>query len=128
LAAWEGKYLEQLMIAQVSYGSCPTCEIPKGRPMRHSPFRPLDNSRDQHIYSDQLDDNHIDTLDTLGVHTIHTQFWEYLLSNVYRLSQPDELHQLPLGFVRDLLHWLLKNLKARNVKDQFDNGFTWVPQ
>jgi hypothetical protein len=26
------------------------------------------------------------------------------------------------------LHWLLKYLKARNVKDQFDNQFTSVPQ
>jgi len=26
-----------------------------------------------------------------------------------------------LGLVKDLLHWLLKYLKSRNVKDQFDN-------
>jgi len=38
------------------------------------------------------------------------------------------LHQLLLGLVKDLLHWLLKYLKARNVKDQFDNRFTSVPQ
>jgi hypothetical protein len=33
-----------------------------------------------------------------------------------------------LGLVKDLLHWLLKYLKARNVKDQFDNRFTSVPR
>jgi hypothetical protein len=33
-----------------------------------------------------------------------------------------------LGLVKDLLHWLLKYLKDRNVKDQFDNPFTLVPQ
>jgi hypothetical protein len=38
------------------------------------------------------------------------------------------LHQLLLGLVNDLLHWLLKYLKARNVKDQFDNRFTLVPR
>jgi hypothetical protein len=38
------------------------------------------------------------------------------------------LHQLLLGLVKDLLHWLLKYLKARNVQDQFDNRFTSVPQ
>jgi hypothetical protein len=38
------------------------------------------------------------------------------------------LHQLLLGLVKDLLHWLLKYLKARNVKDQFDNQFTSVPR
>jgi len=104
------------------------CEIPKGAPMGHSAFRPLDNSRDQHVYSELLEDNHIDALDTLGVHPIHNQFWQYPLCNVYQLWQPDELHQLLLGLVKDLLHWLLKYLKARNVKDQFDNRFTLVPQ
>jgi hypothetical protein len=38
------------------------------------------------------------------------------------------LHQPLLGLFKDLLHWLLQNLKPRNVKDQFDNGFTSVPQ
>jgi hypothetical protein len=38
------------------------------------------------------------------------------------------LHQLLLALVKDLLHWLLKYLKARNVKDQFDNRFTSAPQ
>jgi len=104
------------------------CEIPKGTLMGHSAFRPLDNSRDQHVYSELLEDNHIDALDTLGVHPIRNQFWQYPLCNVYRLWQPDELHQLLLGLVKDLLHWLLKYLKARNVKDQFDNRFTSAPR
>ena len=33
LAAWVGDYPEQVMITQVSYGSCPMCKIPKGAPM-----------------------------------------------------------------------------------------------
>ena len=116
------------MIAQDSYGSCPMCEIPKGAQMGHSTFRPLDNSSNQHIYSELLEDNHIDALHTVGVHPICNQFWQYPLCNVNRLWQPDELHQLLLGLVKDLLHWLLKYLKARNVKDQFDNQFTSVRQ
>jgi len=64
----------------------------------------------------------------LGVHPIRNQFWQYPFCNVYRLCQPDEMHQLLLGLVKDLLHWLLKYLKARNVKDQFDNRFTSVPR
>jgi len=127
LAAWVGDYPEQFMIAQVSYGSCPMCEIPEGVPMGHSTFRPLDNSREQHIYLELLEDNHIDTLHTLGIHPIRDQFWHHPLCNVYRLWQPDELHQLLLGLVNDLWHWLLKYLKARNFKDQFDNRFTSVP-
>jgi len=75
-----------------------------------------------------LDETNIDYLHTLGFHLIRNQFWQYPLFNVYRLWQPDELHQLLLGLVKDLLHWLLKYQKARNVKDQFDNRFTSVPR
>jgi len=128
LAAWVGDYPEQVIIAQVLYGSCPMCEIPEGTPMGHSTCRALDNSWEQHVHSELLDETSIDVLHTLHVHPIHNQFWQFPLCNVYRLWQPDELHQLLLGLVKDLLHWLLKYLKARNVKDQFDNGFTSVPQ
>jgi hypothetical protein len=97
------------------------CEIPKGVLIGHPIFRPLDKSRDQHMYSEQPVHNNIDALHTLGVQPIRNQFWQYPLCNVYRLWQPDELHQLLLGLVNDLLHCLLKYLKARQVKDQFDN-------
>jgi len=128
LAAWVGDYPEPVMLAQVSSGSCPMCEIPKDAPMGHPAFRPLDNPPDQHVYMELLDETNIDVLHTLGVHPIRNQFWQYPLCNVYRLWQPDELHQLLQGLVKDILHWLLKYLKARNVKDQFDNRFTSVPQ
>jgi hypothetical protein len=103
------------------------CKIPNGVQMGHSTFGPLNNSRDQHIHSEQLEDNNNDVLHTLGVHPMCNLFWQYPLSNGYRLWKPDELHQLLLGLVKDLLHWLLKYLKARNVTDQFDNRFTSVP-
>jgi len=128
LAAWVGDYPKQVMVAQVSYGSCPMCEIPKGAPMGHSTFRLLNNSRDQHIYSELLEDNHIDPLHTLGVCPICNQVWQYPLCNVYRLWQPDELHQLLLGLVEDLLCWLLKYLKGRNVKDRCYSQSTSVPR
>jgi len=127
-AAWVRDYPEQVMIAQVSYGSCPMCEIPKGAPMGHSTCRVLDNPRDQHVYSELLDETNIYVLHTLHVHPTRNQFWQFPLCNVYRLWQPDELHQLLLGLVKDLLHWLLKFLKTRNVKDQFDNRFSAVPR
>ena len=126
LAVWVGYYPKQIMIAQVSYGSSPMCEISKGAPMGHSTFPPLDISRDQPNYSELPKDNHIDALHTFGVHPIRNQFWQYPRCNVYRLWQPDKLHQLLLGLVNDRLHWLLKYLKPRNVKDQFDNLFTSV--
>jgi len=89
--------------------------------MGHPTFRRLDNPRDQHVYFELLDETNTDVLHTLGVHPIRNQFWQYPLCNGYRLWQPNELHQLLLGLVKDLLHWLLKYRKARNVKDRFDN-------
>jgi len=126
LAAWVGDYPEQAMVAQVSYGSCPMCEITKGEQMGHSNFQPLDNLRDQHIYSELLQDNNLEPLHTLGVHPIRNQFWQYLLCNAYCLWQLDEFHQPHLGLFKDLLHWLLNYLIAREVTDQIDNRFTSV--
>jgi hypothetical protein len=127
LAAWVGDYPEEVMIAHVSYGSCPIFEVPNGALTGYSTVRPLDNSRDQHIYSELLEDNHIEALRNLGVHPIPSLFWQYPLCNLYRLWQPDELHQLLLGLVGDLLHRLLKYLKGRNVKDRFDDRLKSVP-
>jgi len=92
LAAWVGDYPEEVMIAQVSYGSCQMCEIPKGAMMGDSTCRALDNSLDQHVHSELLDETNIDVLHTCHVHPIRNQFWQFPLGNVYRLWQPDELH------------------------------------
>jgi hypothetical protein len=96
--------------------------------MVRSTCRALDDSRDQHVYSKLLDETNIDVLHTLHVHPIHNQFCQFSFCNVYQLWQPDELHQLLLGLVKDFLHWLLKHLKATNVTDQYDNRFTSVPR
>jgi len=109
------------MDAKVSYGSCRMCEIRKGVPMGYSTCQTLFSSPEQHSYLEQLEHNNIDALHTLGVHPIHNQFWQYPLYNVYWLWQPDRLHQLLLGLVKDPVNRLLKYLKVTNVKDQFDN-------
>jgi hypothetical protein len=106
LASWAEDHPDADMVAQISYGSCPMCKIPKGAPMGHLSFLPLLISQDQHIYSELLADNNIDSLHTLGVHLICNQFWQYPLCNVYRLWQTDTLYQLLSGLVQDLLHRL----------------------
>ena len=128
LAAWVGDFPAQILVGEVSYGSCPRCNIPKGALMGHSTFRPLYNPRDQHVYLELLDETSIDVPYTLVVCPFRDQLWQYPLCNVYRVWQPYELHQLLLGLVKDLLHWLLKYLRARNFKNQFDNRFTSVPR
>jgi len=116
------------MITEVSYDWRPMCEILIGVRMGHSNDRHLESSRDGHSYSEHLDETHVDVLHTPRVHSIRNQFWQFPLCNQYQLWQPDELHQLLLGLVKDLLHWLLIYLKASNVKDQFDARFTSVPE
>ena len=128
LAVWVGDNPARVMIAQVLYCLRPMCELLTGTPMGHSTCWALDSSRDHHVYSERQDETNIDDLHTLRVHPICNQFSQFPLCNVYQLWQPDEMHQLLLGLVKDLLHWLLKYQKARNVKDQFDNRFTSVPR
>jgi len=127
LAARVGDHPDHFMVAQSSSGSCLMCAIPNGGPKGHSTFLPLDSSRDQPIYSELLEDTNIDALHIVGVHSIHNYFWQYSLCNVYRFWQPDELHQLLLGLVKDLLHCLLNHLTARYVKNWVDNQFTSIP-
>jgi hypothetical protein len=45
-AAWVVDYPEEVMVAHVSSGSWPRCEIPKGPPMGHSTIQPLDDPQD----------------------------------------------------------------------------------
>jgi len=103
------------------------CEISLGALMVHSTFQLLHNSKDQHVDSELLGEPNLDNLHYFVVNPMWTPFWQYPLCNVSRLWQPDEINQLLLGLVKDLLHWLLRYVKPRNVKDQFDNRFTLVP-
>jgi hypothetical protein len=102
LAARVGDYLEQVLVSQVSYGSCQMCDIPNGEHIAHSIFRPLHISSGYYIYSELVDDINLGALHTLGVCPIRNPFWQYPLCNAYRLWLPDELHQLLFGFVTDL--------------------------
>jgi len=96
------------------------CEIPKGVMMGHSSSGLLDNPRAHDVDSELLDEPNLDVLHSLRVYPIRNQFGQYPPCNVYRLWHPDQSHQLLLGLVKDLLHWLPKYLKAKNVKEQFD--------
>jgi hypothetical protein len=61
------------------------------------------------------------------IHPICNKFWQFHRCIFYLLWQSDELHQLLLELVKNLFHWLFKNLKARNVKNHFDHWFILVP-
>jgi len=92
LTSWGDVYPDKVMIALVSYGTCPLCEISNDALIWHSTFGPLHNSRDEPDYTELLDEMDIDTLHTIGLRTIRNQFWQYPLWNVHQLWPPDELH------------------------------------
>jgi len=106
LVSWVEEYPDQVIVAPVSYGSHPLCEIPKVAPMGHSTLQPLNYSGDQPLCSEILDKYNIDVLHTLGINPIQNRFGQYPLCNVRQLCQPDELHRLLLDLVKDLLHRL----------------------
>ena len=58
---------------------------------------------------------------------ITNPFWNYPLCDVYRLWQPDTLHQLYLGIVKDLFEWVTEYMNMRALKAEFDAWFTSVP-
>jgi len=108
LPAWVGYYPEQVIVAQVTYGSTQICEMAKVAPIRYSTSWRLDNSRHQHGHLELLKITNMDDLLTPAVYPIHNQFWEFPLCNNDRLWQLAELHQLLLTFVKDSLHHISK--------------------
>jgi len=102
LATWVGDYLEHVMMAEVSYGSGPMCEIPNGAALGHSTCHVLNKSKDYRVQSAHLDETNIYILHTVHVHSICNLFWQFALRNIYQLGQPDALLQLLLGFVKGL--------------------------
>jgi len=58
----------------------------------------------------------------LVFYSIWNQFWQYSLRNVYHLWQPDEVHQLFLGLVKDWLHYLFKYLKLEMSRVDLTKG------
>jgi len=85
-------YPEHVMIAQVTDGWCPICDIPQCLLTGHSTCQALANSRAQHVYSELLDETNNDVLHILHVQPICNQFWQLPLFYVSQLWQPDELH------------------------------------
>jgi len=85
LAACVGDYLEQVMVAQVSYGLYRMLEIPTGVPIGRSTVWPVEHPHDPHVYWERLDETNIKVLHNLGVYPICNLFWQYPLCNIYRL-------------------------------------------
>ncbi|KAJ7269176.1 hypothetical protein C8J57DRAFT_1066810 [Mycena rebaudengoi] len=110
VACYIGDYPEQVLVACVKTGLCPTCEIEHGKlgeGLADCPLRHLGKILDA-----------LDTLDTGG--TIYAQacaeagikpvvhpFWEHLpYTNIFSSITSDILHQLYQGIIKHLIEWL----------------------
>lgn len=125
LAAWIGDYPEITTLTQIIGGACPICEIPKGPVMGHDKPTRKFKPRSVEEYQERLGD--VDELKQVYLQPIANLIWDYPLCNVYRLWQPDTLHQLYLGIVKDLFEWVTDYMKIRGLKAEFDARFTSVP-
>ena len=126
LAAWIGDYPEISTLTQIIGGACPVCEIPKGIAMGHDKQSRKFKPRCVAEYQGRLDDC-ADELKQVHLQPMSNLFWDYPLCDVYRLWQPDTLHQLYLGIVKDLFQWVTGYMKIRGMKEEFDARFTSVP-
>jgi len=65
---------EEVMVARVLYGTCPTSELSQGAPMGYLTFQPLKTSFNQHVYWEHLEETDIHALHTVAVRPICNHF------------------------------------------------------
>ena len=115
-----------MTLTQIIGSACPVCEVPKGPAMGHDTQTRKYKPRYRAQYLERLDDC-TDELKAANLRPIANPFWDYPLYDVYQLWQPDTLHQLYLGIVKDLFKWVTEYMKMQGLKAEFDARFTSVP-
>ncbi|KAJ6495119.1 hypothetical protein C8R45DRAFT_927065 [Mycena sanguinolenta] len=109
-ATFVGDYPQQVLVAAVKTGECPTCEVPRnelGDGDSNYPLRNLGRVLDA---LDQLDNGstaYARACKDAGIKPVYHPFWEGLpYTNIFRSISPDILHQLYQGVVKHLIAWL----------------------
>ncbi|KAJ6450612.1 hypothetical protein C8R45DRAFT_1057188 [Mycena sanguinolenta] len=109
-ATFVGDYPEQVLVAAVKTGECPTCEVPRnelGDGDSNYSLRNLGRVLDA---LDQLDNGstaYARACKDAGIKPVYHPFWEGLpYTNIFRSISPDILHQLYQGVVKHLIAWL----------------------
>lgn len=111
LAAYIGDYPEQVLVAGIKTGNCPTCPIPRdqiGDPSLVEEPRDIEPILDAYEVLDYSDHRHFTKkCKEAGVKPIQHPFWRHLpFLNIYRSITPDILHQLYQGNIKHLIGWL----------------------
>ena len=114
IAAWIGDNPEITTLTQIIGGACPVCEVPNGPAMGHERQTRKYKPRCSAEYQERLDDC-TDVLKAANLQPIANPFWDYPFCVVYRLWQPDTLHQLYRWIVKDLFEWVTEYIKMRGL-------------
>ncbi|TFK66815.1 hypothetical protein BDN72DRAFT_771496 [Pluteus cervinus] len=109
-ATFIGDYPEQILVACVKKGECPSCDIPYdeiGEGIGDFIFRDLEDILDALDSISQGPTAYNKACKDAGIKPVQHPFWEQLpYSHVYRSITPDILHQLYQGFIKHLIQWL----------------------
>ncbi|TFK60899.1 hypothetical protein BDN72DRAFT_778839 [Pluteus cervinus] len=109
-ATFIGDYLEQILVACVKKGECPSCTIPYdevGDGIANYPFRDLEDVLDALETISKGPTAYNQACKDAGIKPVQHPFWEQLpYSHIYRSITPDILHQLYQGFIKHLVKWL----------------------
>ena len=126
LAAWIADYPEHLLITKVRNGAYPMCEISKPE-MGHETGPKIGKKRDAVHYQQLLGRDAEDELEALNVRPTNNRLWDYPLCDVYRLWQPDTLHQFYLGLAKTTIEWLMQYLERHGLMNRFNKRFKSIP-
>ena len=102
------------------------CEVPKGPAMGQDKQTRKYKPRCCGEYQERLVDCTA-KLKMANLLPIANPFCDYPLCDVYRHWQPDTLHQLYLGIVKELFEWVTEYMKMRGLKAEFNAQFKLVP-
>ncbi|KAJ7782081.1 hypothetical protein B0H14DRAFT_3585698 [Mycena olivaceomarginata] len=109
VACYIGDYPEQLLVACVKTGWCPTCDCEHGNLGDSNKF-PLRNLENILAALDTLDDGgtiYSEACRDAGIKPVVHPFWENLpYTNIFTSFTSDVLHQLYQGIIKHLIKWL----------------------
>ena len=111
LAAYVGDYPEQVLVACVKSGECPSCPADrKGIGELDSVCEPRDNLPILEALATIFNDtaaNFTKACINTGIKPIQYPFWQNLpYVNIYRSITPDILHQIYQGIVKHVISWV----------------------
>lgn len=128
LAAWVADSPEYNVITRSVQNSCPRCEIPI-QEMGHHDGGSLNHklrcsNEMETLFEAPYTPGQRDMMDAVDIWRKPNFFWRLPLCNVYRLWQPDLLHQIWIGVAATMMGWLKLWLEVNKLWTIFTSRWT----